>query len=247
MTPLGNVENTGDLGRTGIPGYVPVPEAVWSSRTQWGAILAGAFAGFAVVILMSTLGAALGITAGAVGINTTDTVNTDTAEKASSTLGIGAAIWILLTALATGLIGGWVLNACSRHDRPYSSFVFGGITWAVGMCLALAVAAPGVGGRFSGLGAGAGGAAAVTANRLDMPGISPQTQRNDQAKPLTDEEKVLAKDAADKAAAVAAAAAWVTLGAQLISIAATMFAAGWHRRTGTRVVTEVRPRPAPMA
>ena len=54
------------------------------------------------------------------------------------------------------------------------------------------------------------------------------------------------KDAADKASAAAAGAAWVLLGSQLISIAATMFAAGWRRHAGARVVTEVRPRPAPM-
>jgi hypothetical protein len=124
----------------------------------------------------------------------------------------------------------------------------------VGMCLALALAAPGVGGVFSGLGSGAGGAAAMTANRSDLRlRISPPTrpnepgavQRNDQGRPLTDEEKVLAKDAADKAAALATATAWVTLGALLISMAATMFAAGWNRQISPRVVTEIRPRPIP--
>src|SRR6185503_20771646 len=160
MSPL-NAETPGDVGRSGGPSFLPSSEAVWSSRTQWGAILAGAFAGFAVTVLMTTLGAALGITAGAVGVNTADTVNTDTAEKAATAVSIGAAIWILLTALATGLVGGWVLNSCSRKDRPYSSFIFGGITWAVGMCLALALAAPGIGGAFAGLGGGAGSAAAV--------------------------------------------------------------------------------------
>jgi hypothetical protein len=68
-----------------------------------------------------------------------------------------------------------------------------------------------------------------------------------QARPMTDEDKAAARDAAEKAAATAAAAAWIALGAQLISIAATMFAAGWRRHTGTRVVTEVRPRPLPTA
>jgi hypothetical protein len=261
MTPV-NVEPSGDVGRPGIPSYSS-SEAVWSSRTQWGAIIAGAFAGFAVTVLMATLGAALGITAGAVGVNTADTVSGDTAEKASTAFGIGAAIWILLTALAVGLVGGWVLNSCARRDRPYSSFIFGGITWAVGVCVALLVAAPGVGGIFSGLGSGGGAAAAAaSANSPGMMRMVPPTRqadtgpaqqqgRTDQAhpranQPLSDEEKAMAKDAADKASAAAAAAAWVTLGAQLISIAATMFAAGWRRHTGARVVTEIRPRPAPM-
>ncbi len=247
MSPV-NVETPGDVGRAGVPSYLPSSEAVWSSRTQWGAIAAGAIAGFAVVVLMATLGAALGITMGAVGVNTTDTVSSDTAEKASAAFGIGAAIWILLTALATGLVGGWVLNSCARRDRPYSSFIFGGVTWGLGVCLALLVASPGTGGLFSGLAAGGGTAAATAASQ--SPGMS--RMRSDQAQPrssqpLSDEEKVMAKDAADKASAAAAATAWVALGAQLISIAATMFAAGWRRHTGTRVVTEIRPRPAPMA
>ena len=57
MSPV-NAETPGDVGRSGNPGFPPSSEAVWSSRTQWGAILAGAFAGFAVTVLMTTLGAA---------------------------------------------------------------------------------------------------------------------------------------------------------------------------------------------
>jgi len=242
MTPA-NADTPGELGRSGTPSYLPSSEPVWSSRTQWGAILAGSLAGFAAFILLTTLGVALGITAGALGLNATDTVRADTAEKAATGLSIGAALWILLTALGTGLVGGWVLNSTARRDRPYSSFIFGGITWAVGFCILIALAAPGVGGMFSGLGGGVGAGAAALTGRPDVQQRIP-SQRSDRA--LTDEEKVLAKDAADKAAAAAAAAAWVALGAQLISIAATMFSAGWRRHTGTRVVTEIRPRPAPM-
>ncbi len=247
MTPPANMETPGDVGRTG-PSYVSIPEAVWNSRTQWGAILTGAFAGFAVTLIMATLGAALGITAGAVGVANTQTVDGGTAEKAAGAFTIGAAIWILLTALVVGLVGGWALNSTARRDRPYSSFIFGGVTWAVGICLALAVAAPGFGGLISGMGAGAGTAGATVASRPDMfqRNMAPGDESR-QGRPMTDEEKAAARDAAEKAAAAAAAAAWIGLGAQLISIAATMFAAGWRRHTGTRVVTEVRPRPLPTA
>jgi hypothetical protein len=238
MTPPANVEPSGDIGRAGSS-YLSVPEPVWNSRTQWGAILAGSFAGFAAAVIMSTLGAALGITAGAVGIATTETMNEGTAERAAGAFTIGAALWILLTALATGLVGGWVLNSTARRDRPYSSFIFGGVTWAVGMCLMLAVAMPGIGGLVSGLGGGAA-AASASAARMTRDERAP-------ARLLTDEEKAAARDAAEKASAAAAGAAWIALGSQLISIAATMFAAGWRRHTGTRVVTEVRPRPLPTA
>jgi hypothetical protein len=245
MSPV-NAEAPGDVGRAGVPNFLP-SEPVWSSRTQWGAIAAGAFGGIAVAILMATLGAALGISAGAAaGASSSGTASGEAAEKAVAAFGIGAAVWILLTALVTGLVGGWVLNSCARRDRPYSSFIFGGITWALGVSIAMLVTVPGLGGVFSGLGAGGGAAAATAANQ--SPGMfrmtAPRTEQ-EQPRTMTDEEKAMAKDAADKAAATVAAAAWVMLGAQLISIAATMFAAGWRRHTGTRVVTEVRPRPAP--
>jgi hypothetical protein len=229
------------------------------SRTQWGAILVGSFAGLAVVILMGTLGAALGITAGSIGIANMQTVNATTAESTGSAFTIGAAIWMLLTALVTGLAGGWALNATARRDRPYSSFIFGGVCWAVGVCVSLLLASPAIGGTFAGLGGGAGAAAGAA---VGQPGIlnqmtAPMTKaapsansENPSARaqtPMTDEEKTMAKDVAEKAAAAATGAAWVLLGSQLISIAATMFAAGWNRHTGTRVVTEIRPRPAPMA
>lgn len=235
--------------RSDAPAAVPYGETVWNSRVQWGAILAGAFAGFAVTLLMTTLGAAIGITAGAAGVMGAEGADRETAETAATGFGIGLGVWMLLTALATGLIGGWVLNATSRRDRGYSSVLFGGITWAVGVCLLLLLVTPSVGGLFSGMGAGAGTAAATAANQ--QPGIlgrmgqaAPQT---DPSRPMSDEEKAAARDAAEKAATAATAAAWFMFGSQLVALGATILAAGRHRHTGTRVVTEIRPRPAPLA
>jgi len=241
-----------EYGRAGSP-MIP-SESVWSSRTQWGAIVIGAFAGIVVVILMGTLGAALGITAGAISVAQTENATAETAEKAVSAFTIGAAIWILLTALLTGLVGGWALNATARRDRPYSSLIFGAVSWALGLCVLLAVASPAAAGAATGVGTSA---AAVMAGQPDalsqiIPHGTAPSARNEATParpraPMTDEEKSMAKDAAEKAAAAATGAAWVFLGSQLISIAATIFAAGWNRHTGARVVTEIRPRPAPTA
>ena len=78
-----------------------------------------------------------------------------------------------------------------------------------------------------------------------MQGRSDPAQQQQQ-RTLSDEEKVAAKDAADKASAGAAAGAGVDRGAPQNSNAPPKFAAGWRRHTGARVVTEIRPRPAPM-
>src|SRR5436189_4408931 len=90
--------------------------SVWNSRVQWGAVLAGTFAGLAATIIMGTLGAALGMTAGAASMTHTDSVNSDMAEKAAVGFGLGAGIWMLLTALVTGILGGSALNATARRD-----------------------------------------------------------------------------------------------------------------------------------
>jgi hypothetical protein len=235
-------EQTSPIPPGADPTFNYASESVWNSRVQWGAILAGAFAGFAATIIMATIGGALGMTAGAAGIATADTASPETAGEAAVGFGIGAGVWLLLTALAAGLVGGWVLNATGRRDRAYSSVLFGGITWSVGVCLLLAIAAPGMGGVFSGLGGGAGTATAAVEKRPGLPAGQPRVDRT-----MTDEEKAAALDAADKAAKAAATAAWFGLGAQLIGLAATMLMAGRNRHTGARVVTEVRPRPVPTA
>lgn len=227
-----------------VPEGFTASESVWNSRVQWGAILAGAFAGLAVTIIMATIGAAIGMTAGAAGMASAGTANSETAHDAAVGFGIGAGAWLLLTALATGLVGGWVLNATARRDRAYSSVLFGGIAWSVGTCLLLAIASPGLGGVLSGLGAGAGNAATAAESRS---GVSRADSQSKSDRAMTDQEKAAALDAAHKAAKATATAAWFGLGAQLLGLIATMLAAGRNRHTGARVVTEVRPRPAPMA
>ena len=265
MTPPSSAEfPAADSGRQSILGS---SESVWNSRTQWGAILIGAVAGIVVLVLMTTLGAALGITAGAITVSTIETVNAESAERTARAFTIGAAIWMLLTALLTGLAGGWALNATARRDRAYSSFIFGGVTWGVGLCLSLALASPVLGGSVAGIGGGTAmvvnGAMAPAGQPAMMPAETPRTTKEGPAaapsartdvvpaRPpaaaMTDEEKTMAKDAAEKASTAATGAAWVILGSQLISIAATIFAAGLNRHTGTRVVTEIRPRAAPIA
>jgi len=231
-------------GRSGMPMGVSPSSNVWSSRVQWGAILAGAVAGLGTLIIMATLGAALGITAGTVGVHQTETANGNTAENAALAFGIGSGIWMLLTAAATGLVGGYVLNSTARRDRPYSPVVFGGITWAVGVCTLLMIAAPAFGGGLSGLGSGAGGAAAALGSNPDVQRRVDQAQA--QARPLTEDEKAAAADAARKAATSATIFMWVTFLGQLVGLGSTVAAASWHRNAKVKVVTELRPRAAAL-
>lgn len=227
-------------------------ENVWSSRLQWGAILAGSAAGFGVVFLMTLLGAALGITAGTVAGHETQSADADTIGKAVTAFGIGSAIWMLLTAAVTGIVGGWVLNSCSRRDRPYSSFIFGLLTWSVANCAALFMAMPTLGGALSGAGSGIGGAAASVSGRPDLARdmgnalrSQPNQNQGQPQAPMSEQDRAAAAEAAKKAATTATVATWVTLISQLVALGATIIAAGSHRSAKMKVITEIRPRPIP--
>ena len=63
---------------------------VWSSRIQWGAILAGAVAGFGTVLLMTLLGAALGVTAGTIAGHQTENPTSEDAGRAAMAFGVAA-------------------------------------------------------------------------------------------------------------------------------------------------------------
>jgi len=239
--------------------------AWWWSRIQWGPVVAGALAGFAAWLIMTTLGAALGMTAGAiVEIPATETE----AEKAALGMGIGTGIWMLLTAIVTGLVGGAVISRTARADRAYMPALFGGLSWTMGVIIALSLTAIGAAGAMSGLGAGAGAGAAgvaVSMSRPDVfglerddrtpvdrdgrgeaqPGVVGPRERGEQ--PPVPVDPVKARKAAEKAAQATMTAAWVLLGSQLISLAATMLAAGWRRADARRAPTEIRMRPVPTA
>ncbi len=246
-----NSPNWESPGRSAVPVGTTPSSNVCSSRTQWGAIIAGGVAGFGAVIIMATLGAALGLTSGVVGAASSESVTPESASKAATAFGIGTGIWALLTAAVSGLVGGYVLNSTSRRDRPYSPVVFGGITWTVGLCTLFMVASPALGGAVSGLGAGAGGAAAGLGGNPEFQRRWDQARsdlnQNRQVLPGTEEEKAAAADAARKAASAASIATWVALAAQVLGLGATIFAAGWHRHVGVKVVTELRPRPATVS
>jgi hypothetical protein len=103
---------------------------------------------------------------------------------------------------------------------------------------------PALAGAVSGRAAGLGGNSDVQ-RRWDQARSDPNLTR--QALPGTEEGMAAAADAARKAAPAAAIAPWFALAAQLLGLCATIFAAGWNRHLSVKVVTELRPRPAPVS
>lgn len=143
----------------------PVVEDTWGIQGQWGALMAGAFAGFAAFILMAVLGLAIGITAG----------EPLTLQEA----GIVSGLWWIVTLLATGMFAGWVLGATARADRTYNAAIYGTVTWIVGTLIMLLLLAFGVGNIIGGVGGAVGqvmaGRPLPAAEDVEIAGVAAST------------------------------------------------------------------------
>lgn len=206
-----------------------------TTHTQWGAIAAGSLAGFGATIIMATLGLAIGATTGAVAAE--EAGAPPDLRDVSTGVGAAMAIWTLLSALVVGFVGGAVLNRMARYDRPYMPTAFGALTWAGGIVIALLVGASQSAGMMAGAATGAAAGAGYERKaapedrsipRAEERERDPREASGQEPAPRAMEEG-RRQDVAKKAATGAAAAAWVLLGAQLVSLAATVLAARWRK------------------
>jgi hypothetical protein len=182
----------------------------WDRGMQWKPVVAGALAGFAVMVVLTTLGAALGITAG------------DAADGGDArAVGTAAGIWWLVTALASGVFGGWVISRTARRDLDYDPVIYGILAWVIGTIILLFLLAVGVGSMMGGLGGGLG---AVVAERGVPSGSPADTTR-----------------VAEAAANVGKGAAWGLLLSQILGIGGSIFGARMRPRPDYDTVT-ARPR-----
>lgn len=210
---------------------------------HWGAILAGAVAGLGTTILMGTLGAALGLsgTAAAIGASEPDDV--------AAGIGIGAIVWMLITAVVVGAVAGTVMNRLARHDGTYRPFLYATLNWAAGLTIALFLTSLGTSGLMAGVANAGGAAAGAAASRMDTNGAwigrelgrvqatDASAQRGEDPAPLTPEERARAEQAADAAAKSAATLAWVALASMVVGLVATMIAARREIREEERTHT----------
>lgn len=112
--------------------------------------MAAALAGFAVTLILTALGAAIGLTAGAAsrGVD-------------GEAVGAGALIWWTLSVIVAGLVAGRVLSMNAGPDARYNRVIHGTLAWVLGVIILLFLLANGVGNMIGGLGGGLGAAAAT--------------------------------------------------------------------------------------
>jgi len=114
------------------------------ARISWGAIFAGAVVAIATQLVLALIGGAIGLA----------TLNPTTGQSRSgTTLGIGAAIWLVISSLISLFVAGYVAG---RLGGTFNGWLHGLATWATVTTLTLlllATAAGGLVGAASGLGA----------------------------------------------------------------------------------------------
>ncbi len=179
---------------------------------QWKPVVAGALAGFAATIILTTLGAAIGVTAGA-----------DSGGDAQK-IGAGASIWWLLTVIVAGIVAGRVIASTARVDSNYHPVIYGTVAWVLGVLILLSLLAWGAASVIGGLGAGFGVTAAARGGGMVHAGGGAGTAAD-------------TAQAMQTAANVGKAAMWGLLVSQILGLAATVLGArvrsGESRRTAT--------------
>jgi hypothetical protein len=142
------------------------------TRVSWGGVWSGFLVGLGALLLLSTLGLAIGISA----------VDVRPGQAGVRGLGVGAAVWTGLSLLISVFIGGLVAARTSLVADRGAAMLQGTLVWVLATLGLIYLAASGVslgagalfgvlGGVSSGLGAivgGASGVAGLTSGNVDQ-------------------------------------------------------------------------------
>jgi ABC-type transport system involved in multi-copper enzyme maturation permease subunit len=101
-------------------------------KISWGGVFGGVLAGIGTLMLLSSLGIAIGISA------------VDPRDPDGSAIGTGAAIWTALTLLVALFVGGWASTRLSMLWERTTAMFEGALVWVLSLMLILYMAASGV-------------------------------------------------------------------------------------------------------
>jgi hypothetical protein len=167
----------------------------YHDRVRWGPIFAGIVLAISSQLVLSALGSALGLMAGADGAE---------AER----VGVGVGIWSIISLLISLFLGGWVMAQMCGPMNAKTALLNGVILWATTLALGSWLLATGVSGTFGAVAANAG----EVLNQIQEPGGATLPNRVPQ---LTPEQ---ARDLASNAAK----AAWSFLVGSLFGLVAAI-------------------------
>jgi hypothetical protein len=200
-------------------------------RVSWGSIIGGVLLAVGLLILLTALGAAIGITAAEPG------------QTDAATAGRAAGIYGAIALLLSLFFGGWASTRIGAIVDRATSFCEGALVWVVSIMLVAGLATMGlsnlVGGamNLAGTASQAAGAVAQTPQAQEQANASAGSsgQMIDQAKNKVGEliERAKGGELQDRAADAKPAAtkgAWITFGALVLSLITAVIGAMTGRR-----------------
>jgi hypothetical protein len=111
----------------------PLAGMVEGLRVSWGGIWAGVLVASGVILLLTSLGVAVGITA------------VDPAAPDAETMGTGAGIWAVVTLLVALFVGGMVSTRVGAIFDRTTGVLQGAVVWVVSVLMMAYLAASGIG------------------------------------------------------------------------------------------------------
>jgi len=143
------------------PGYGGAPTAVsqvveYHDRVRWGPILGGLVTALSLQLVLSALGAAVGL-------------STLSAGAQAGDVGIGVGIWTVLSILIALFLGGYATARASGPMSRTSSLINGAILWSTVLVASAWLLASGVSGAFGVLASAAGDAAGALGQGTNLP------------------------------------------------------------------------------
>jgi hypothetical protein len=133
--------NTGDRIMSKLEPTVGPYDVTPLKRVSWGAIFGGTFISLAIMVLLGSLGIAIGAT----------TIDPQTGETPSArAFGIGAGIWWIATSMLALFGGSWAAGRLAGPRRPLESTLHGIVTWSFTTTIAVALMTTAVGSMVSG-------------------------------------------------------------------------------------------------
>lgn len=117
----------------------------YHDRVRWGPIIAGIVITIASQLILSSLGVAIGLSAGATGAD-------------ASAVGTGIGIWSIISVLIALFIGAWVMASTCGPINNKTALLNGAILWAATLAVSGWLLASGVSGTFGIVASGAGAA-----------------------------------------------------------------------------------------
>ena len=179
----------------------------YHDRVRWGPIFSGLVIAIGSQLVLSALGAAIGLS---------NIANSGAPRSIAGSVGTGVGIWSIISLLISLGLGGWVTaRACGPMNRS-TALLNGAILWATTLTISSWLLANGVAGTFGVVAANAGAAI----NQAQQGGVNLPNQA----------PNVTAEDARN-IAGNAAKAGWSFLFGSLLGLVASMAGASAGTRT----------------